>query len=98
MTKMLNVNIDTNGIDQQEAQDWTAELANVYADMEIEDVNISGNKISFKAGFSGMDDTEPDDIQMKIEEYISMNEAFQVKNISIHPGRDEMPDNGGSRP
>src|ERR687895_95311 len=43
MTKMLNVNIDTNGIDQQEAQDWTAELANVYADMEIEDVNISGN-------------------------------------------------------
>jgi broad specificity polyphosphatase/5'/3'-nucleotidase SurE len=83
MTKMLNVNIDTNGIDQQEAQDWTTELANVYADMEIEDVNISGNKISFKAGFSGMEDTEPDDIQMKIEEYISMNEAFQVKNLSI---------------
>lgn len=83
MTKMLNVNIDTNGIDQQEAQDWTSELANVYADMEIEDVNISGNKISFKAGFSGMEDTEPDDIQMKIEEYISMNEAFQVKNLSI---------------
>jgi hypothetical protein len=51
--------------------------------MEIEDVNISGNKISFKAGFSGMEDTEPDDIQMKIEEYISMNEAFQVKNLSI---------------
>ena len=83
MTKMLNVNIDTNGIDQQEAQDWTAELANVYADMEIEDVNISGNKINFKAGFSGMEDTEPDDIKMKIEEYISMNEAFQVKNMSI---------------
>ena len=81
--RSLNVNIDTNGIDQQEAQDWTAELANVYADMEIEDVNISGNKISFKAGFSGMEDTEPDDIQMKIEEYISMNEAFQVKNLSI---------------
>ncbi len=35
MTKMLNVNIDTNGIDQQEAQDWVTELANVYADMEI---------------------------------------------------------------
>ena len=83
MTKMLNVNIDTNGINQQEAQDWTAELANVYADMEIEDVNISGNKISFKAGFSGMEDTEPEDIQMKIEEYISMNEAFQVKDLSI---------------
>jgi hypothetical protein len=80
---MLNVNIDTNGIDQQEARDWTAELANVYADMEIEDVNISGNKISFKAGFSGMEDTAPDDIKMKIDEYISMNEAFEVKNISI---------------
>lgn len=83
MTKMLNVNIDTNGIDQQEARDWAAELANVYADMEIEDVNISGNKISFKAGFSGMEDTDPDDIKMKLEEYITMNEAFQVKDISI---------------
>ena len=83
MTKMLNVNIDTNGVDQQEARDWAAELANVYADMEIEDVNISGNKISFKAGFSGMEDTDPDDIKMKLEEYITMNEAFQVKDISI---------------
>jgi hypothetical protein len=83
MTKMLTVNIDTNGVDQQEARDWATELANVYADMEIEDVNISGNKISFKAGLSGMEDTQPDDIQMKIEEYLSMNEAFQVKNISI---------------
>jgi hypothetical protein len=70
MTKMLNVNIDTNGIDQQEAQDWVAELANVYADMEIEDVKVSGNNISFKAGLSGMED-------------LSMNEAFEVKNISI---------------
>ena len=83
MTKMLNVNIDTNGIEQQEAQDWVTELANVYADMEIEDVKVSGNNISFKAGLSGMDDTEPDDVKMKIEEYLSMNEAFETKNISI---------------
>jgi hypothetical protein len=83
MTKMLNVNIDTNGIDQQEAQDWVSELANVYADMEIEDVKVSGNNISFKAGLSGMEDTEPDDVRMKIEEYLSMNEAFETKNISI---------------
>ncbi|HEX5982051.1 MAG TPA: hypothetical protein VFY77_05225 [Nitrososphaeraceae archaeon] len=83
MTKMLNVNIDTNGIDQQEAQDWVSELANVYADMEIEDVKVSGNNISFKAGLSGMEDTESDDVKMKIEEYLSMNEAFEVKNISI---------------
>jgi hypothetical protein len=83
MTKMLNVNIDTNGIDQQEAQDWVTELANVYADMEIEDVKVSGNNISFKAGLSGMEDTETDDVKMKIEEYLSMNEAFEVKNLSI---------------
>ena len=83
MTKMLNVNIDTNGIDQQEAQDWVTELANVYADMEIEDVKVSGNNISFKAGLSGMEDTEPDDVKMKIEEYLSMNEAFETKNLSI---------------
>ena len=83
MTKMLNVNIETNGIDQQEAQDWVSELANVYADMEIEDVKVSGNNISFKAGLSGMEDTESDDVKMKIEEYLSMNEAFEVKNISI---------------
>ena len=83
MTKMLNVNIDTNGIDQQEAQDWVTELANVYADMEIEDVKVSGNNISFKAGLSGMEDTETDDVKMKIEEYLSMNEAFETKNISI---------------
>jgi hypothetical protein len=83
MTKMLNVNIETNGIDQQEAQDWVSELANVYADMEIEEVKVSGNNISFKAGLSGMEDTETDDVKMKIEEYLSMNEAFEVKNLSI---------------
>ncbi|MFL6362198.1 MAG: hypothetical protein ACJ709_01985 [Nitrososphaeraceae archaeon] len=83
MTKMLAVNIDTSGVDSNEAQEWVNELANVYADMEIEDVNISGNKISFKAGFSGMDDTEPDDIKMKIEEYLTMNEAFEVKDLSV---------------
>ena len=83
MTKMLNVNIDTNGIDQQEAQDWVTELANVYADMEIDDIKVSGNNISFKAGLSGMEDTESDDLKMKIDEYLSMNEAFEVKNLSI---------------
>jgi hypothetical protein len=83
MTKMLNVNIDTSGIDATEAKDWVDELANVYADMQISDVNVSGNKISFKAGFSGMDDTEPDDIKMKLEEYLTMNESFQAKSINV---------------
>jgi hypothetical protein len=83
MTKMHNVTIETSGSDQNEATEWVNELANVYADMEVEDVNVSGNKISFKAGFSGMEDTEPDDIKMKIEEYMNMNEPFQVKDLSI---------------
>jgi hypothetical protein len=83
MTKMLSVNIDTSGVDQSEAKEWVNELANVYADMQISDVNVSGSKISFKAGFSGMEDTEPDDVKMKIEEYLTMNEAFQAKNINV---------------
>ncbi|HEU4823536.1 MAG TPA: hypothetical protein VFS97_08955 [Nitrososphaeraceae archaeon] len=83
MTKMLTVNIDTSGVDQSEATEWVNEMANVYADMEIEDVKVSGNKISFKAGFSGMDDTDPDDVKMKVEEYLTMNEAFQANNVTV---------------
>lgn len=83
MTKMLTVNIETGGVNENEAKEWVNELTNVYADMEIEDVNVSGNKISFKAGFSGMDDTDPDDVKMKIDEYLTMNEAFEAKSVSI---------------
>lgn len=83
MTKMLSVNIDTSGIDANEAKEWVNELANVYADMQISDVNVSGNKISFKAGFSGMEDTGPDDIKMRMEEYLTMNESFQAKSITV---------------
>jgi hypothetical protein len=83
MTKMLNVNIDTAGVDQNEAKEWVNEMANVYADMEIDEVNVSGNKISFKAGFAGMDDTDPDDVKMKVDEYLTMNEAFEAKNVSV---------------
>ncbi|MCI0560995.1 MAG: hypothetical protein MN733_21115 [Nitrososphaera sp.] len=83
MTKMLNVNIETSGVDSTEAKEWVNELANVYADMQISDVNVSGNKISFKAGFSGMDDTEPDDIKMRMDEYLTMNEAFKAKSINV---------------
>lgn len=83
MTKMLSVNIETSGVDSSEAKEWVNELANVYADMQISDVNVSGNKISFKAGFSGMDDTEPDDIKMRMDEYLTMNEAFKAKSINV---------------
>ncbi|WP_148686450.1 hypothetical protein [Candidatus Nitrosocosmicus hydrocola] len=83
MTKMFNVNIDAEGFDANEAQEWVNEMANVYADMEVSDVNVSGNKISFKAGFSGMDDTTEDDVRMKLDEYMTMHELFQAKNISV---------------
>ena len=40
-------------------------------------------RISFKAGFQGMDDTEPDDIKNKLQEYLTMNEAFQANSINV---------------
>jgi hypothetical protein len=46
-------------------------------------VSVSGSKISFNAGFSGMDDTKPDDIKMRLDEYLTMNEAFQTKSINV---------------
>ena len=58
MTTMIQVNLETENVNN--AEEWVNEIANVYADMEISDVNVSGNKISFKAGLSGMDDTTSD--------------------------------------
>jgi hypothetical protein len=83
VTKMYNVNIEAEGFDTNEAKEWVNEMGNVYADMEVSDVNISQNKINFKAGFSGMDDTTEDDIRMKLDEYLTMHELFQPKNISV---------------
>jgi hypothetical protein len=80
---MLNVNIDTSGVDANEAKEWVNELANVYADMQVDDINVSGSKVSFKAGLQGMDDTPAEDIKTKIEEYLTMNEAFQAKSIDV---------------
>ena len=80
---MCKVAIETNGVNQEEGKAWVDELANIYADMEIENVSVSGNKISFDAGFSGMDDTQPDDIKMRLDEYLTMNEAFQTKSIKV---------------
>ncbi len=80
---MCKVTIDTHGIKEEEGKAWVDELANIYADMEIDNVSVSGNKISFSAGFSAMDDTEPDDIKMRLDEYLTMNEAFKTKSISV---------------
>ena len=78
---MINVSINAGSIDPKEGEEWAHEIVNVYADMEIADVQVTGNSISFKAGLSGMDDTTPDDIKQKIDEYLTMNEAFSVQNI-----------------
>lgn len=83
MTKMYSVTIETSGVDSAEGKEWANELANIYADMAVSDVNVSGSKISFKAGLSGMDDTEPEDIKMKVEEYATMHEAFTIKKLDI---------------
>ena len=84
MTKMINVNISVGNIDPKEGEEWANEIVNVYADMEISNINTTSNSISFQAGLSGMDDTTPDDIKQKIDEYLTMNEAFSVQNISCN--------------
>ena len=38
MTKMINVNINAGSIDPKEGEEWANEIVNVYADMEIADV------------------------------------------------------------
>jgi hypothetical protein len=81
---MISVNIETNGYCASDPKDWANEISNVYADVELADLSVSGNMILFKMGFSGMDDTSPEDVKMKIEEYLTMNEAFEARNISCH--------------
>ena len=80
---MCKVAIEADGLNEEEGKAWVDELANIYADMEIENVSVSGKKITFDAGFSGMDDTPPEDIKMRLDEYITMNEAFKTKSINV---------------
>ena len=80
---MCKVAIEADGLNEDEGKAWVDELANIYADMEIENVSVSGKKITFDAGFSGMDDTQPDDIKMRLDEYLTMNEAFQTKSVKV---------------
>jgi len=79
---MVQVDLETQNADRDEAQEWVNEIVNVYADMEVSDVSVSGSKVSFQAGFSGMDDTTSDDIRQKIDEYATMTETLQIKSIS----------------
>jgi hypothetical protein len=83
---MYVVKIDITGVDTNVAREWVNELANVYADMDIEDVDVSGNKISFRAGLDGvseLDDDAPRDIGFRVKEYLNMNESFQTTKVSV---------------
>lgn len=82
-TKMFKVTINTEGYDYNEAQEWVNELANTNDDLEVSDIHFIDSKIIFKAGLSGIDDTNADDIRMKLDEYIMMHEQFKVNNISV---------------
>ena len=48
---MINVSIKVDNVDPQEGENWVNEIVNVYADMEVSEINASKNSISFKAGF-----------------------------------------------
>ena len=50
---MFNVNIDSRRFDENEAQEWVNELANVYADMEVSDQMFQETKSVLKLAFQG---------------------------------------------
>ena len=83
-TKMISVVLQVENIDPQVGEDWANEIVNVYADMEVSGIQATNTSISFQAGLSGMNDTTPDDIELKINEYITMNEAFIVQSITCN--------------
>lgn len=85
MTKMFNVSINSSGVNEAEAKAWVEELGNVFADVEVDDVSVSNNKISFSAGLTGRDDTAPDDIRTKVDEYLTMNENFRHSRVDAGP-------------
>lgn len=83
-TKMLPVMFDSANVNKQDAEEWVNGLTNVYADIEVRDVNVSENKFSFKAGFSGRSDTKPNEIGIRIEEYLTTNDSVLINNISVN--------------
>ena len=40
MTTMIQVNLDTDNVDKEQAQEWVNEITNVYADMELSLIHI----------------------------------------------------------
>ncbi|MEM3084001.1 MAG: hypothetical protein QXU32_07770 [Nitrososphaerales archaeon] len=84
MTKMMRVELDVENVNTDQAKYWVDEIANQYADLVVDNVNISGNKVTFNIGSPSMDDLTPDDIKFRIEEYLTMNEQpFKLKNLRV---------------
>jgi hypothetical protein len=84
MTKMHRVELDVENVKTDQAQYWVDEIANQYADLVVENVNISGNKVAFSIGSPSMDDLSASDIKFRLEEYLTMNEQpFKVKNLRV---------------
>lgn len=81
---MMKVELDVANVNTDQAKYWVDEIANQYADLVVEDVNISGNKVAFSIGSPSMDDLSADDIKFRLEEYLTMNEQpFKVNNLKV---------------
>ena len=84
MTKMHTVELDVEGAKREDVEYWVNEIANQYADLAIENVNLAGNKVAFKIGSPSMEDISADDIKFRLQEYMTMNEApFRCKNLRV---------------
>ena len=78
---MLNITFDIpGGADANQAQEWINELANVYADITIQDVRFSGNRASFKAGFSADENITRIEAKTRIQQMF-LNSGFS--NVSV---------------
>ena len=84
MTKMHKVELDVENVKSDQAKYWVDELANQYADLVVENVNIGGNKVSFSIGSPSMDDLSAEDVKFRIEEYSTLNEQpFKFKSLYV---------------
>jgi len=84
MTRMMKVELDVENVNTDKAKYWVDEIANQYADLVVDNVNISGNKVAFNIGSPSMDDLTAADIKFRLQEYLTMNEQpFKVKNLTV---------------
>ena len=73
MTKMCKVAIETNGLNQDEGKAWVDELANIYADMEIENVyKLYGKDVCLHGGL---------DVQKLLVEKTAQEIRVEIRKI-----------------